>query len=69
MSTFEHTPEDSFDHAPPDPEAVARIFAVLRHHFAPEQPRRWDDLHPWEQALLVFVFAALLARLRREGEI
>lgn len=60
-------PDDLFDDAPPDPEAVARIYAALRHRFAPDQPRRWEDLHPWERALLLYVFVELVARLRREG--
>ena len=70
MSSFgDMTAEDSHDPtAEADPEAVARIFVLIRHQLASDHPE-WDHLHPWERALLVFVFAALLARLKREGSV
>jgi hypothetical protein len=69
MSTFGDFDElDPCDTDPPDPEATARIFVALLHDLAPQgRVRDIDLLDPWEKALLVFAFAALLARLRREG--
>jgi hypothetical protein len=70
MSDFgDATPEDSFDPtAPPDPEAVARIFVELERFVTSDPTRRtFDELHEFERAMLVFAFALLLARLKREG--
>jgi hypothetical protein len=60
--------DDAFDTAPADPEATARIFVDLLIKLSGDNTRkRLDDLHPFERALYVFAFAALLERLRREG--
>jgi hypothetical protein len=71
MSDFgDRSDEDSLDIDAPDPEAVARIFLLLEWQLSGDDQRPlFDDLHPFERALLVFAFAALLARLRREGTI
>jgi hypothetical protein len=64
------TEDDSFDSDPPDPEAVARIFLLTERQVTGDDNRpELDELHPWERAMLVFAFAVLLARLRREGGI
>jgi hypothetical protein len=59
-------PRDVVDTAPADPEATARAFVRLRHALAPDHGT-WDELHPFERALLVFTLAALLDLLRRQG--
>lgn len=61
------TDDDSVDTADFDPEAVARIFLELQIELSGDPTRvRLDELHPYEKALLIFAFAVLLARLKRE---
>lgn len=71
MSTFgDYEPDDSLATDGPDFEAVARIFVELERRLSGDETRpRFNDLHPWQRALLVYAFAALLARLKREGVI
>jgi hypothetical protein len=60
--------DDVVDTADADPEAVARLFYREARRLSGDDTRPlFDDLHEWERALVVFVFAALLLRLRREG--
>jgi len=62
------TDDDAVDSAPPDAEALARRFYAERHRLAPDPTRAasLDDLHPFERALVVYVFAVLIVRLARE---
>jgi hypothetical protein len=62
------TPDDSADTAPPDGEALARLYLAERRRVTgdPDQPATLEALHPWERAALLFVFAAIAARLIRE---
>ena len=68
MSDFgDLTPDDVVDTAPPDPEVLARMFYEEARRLSKDASRpRFDDLHPWERALVLFVFAAIIARLVRE---
>lgn len=71
MSDFgDIEPDDIFDTDEPDPAAVARIFVMEERTVTGDDERpTFDELHPWEQAMLIYAFARLLARLRREGAI
>lgn len=62
------TDDDVFDPSDLDPEAVARIFLELQIELSGDPTRvRLDELHPYERALLIFAFATLILRLRKEG--
>ncbi len=69
MSTFgDFDPDDAADIAAPDGEALARLFVILRKRMSgdPDQPATLDECHPFERALLLYVFTALAARLADE---
>lgn len=61
-------PDDLLDAADPDPEALARFFVREQRRLSGDvsRPLDLDHLHPYERALLLFVFAAIIAKLKRE---
>jgi len=61
------TPDDVVDSAPPDPEALARLFARERRRIADDDYYPdFDEMHDYEKALHVFVFAAIIDKIARE---
>lgn len=60
--------DDVVDTAPPDPEALARFFTAAQRRLSRDEtrPATFDDLHPFERALLLFVFAEVIEKLVRE---
>lgn len=69
MSDFgDFEPDDALDIADPDPEALARFFVREQRRLSGDnnRPPTFDELHPFEQALLLFVLASLIAKLKRE---
>lgn len=62
------TDDDVVDTDDPNPEALARFFYDERHRIAPDPKREssLDKLKPQERALVIFVFAAIIAKLKRE---
>jgi hypothetical protein len=61
-------PEDVVDTDDPSPEALARFFYSERHRIAPDSLRdvSLDELSDQEKALVIFVFAAIVGKLKRE---
>jgi hypothetical protein len=61
-------PDDVVDTDDPHPEALARFFYKERHRIAPDAHRvaDIDELSPEEKALAIFVFAAIIALLKRQ---
>ena len=69
MSTFgDWTEDDSADTALPDGEALARLFVILCRQVTGDgnRPKTLDEVEATERAMLLFVFALVAARLRRE---
>ena len=61
------TPDDATDPDEPDPEALARRFLQDERDLSGDTTRPlFDDLHPFAKALLLFAFARLIARIKRE---
>lgn len=68
MSDFgDLEPDDVVDSAPPDPEALARLFYREARRLSGDNTRpEFDDLPELERVPALFVFAAIIARLQRE---
>ena len=69
MSDFgDLTDDDVVDTDTPDPEALARLFYVIRHELAPDKKRKasLDDEPELIRVLMIFVFAAIIEKLKRE---
>lgn len=69
MSEFgDFEPDDAADTAHPDGEALARLFVIERRRATGDsnQPAVLEDVPRLERIMLLFVFAAIAARLRDE---
>lgn len=68
MTFGDWEPADSTDTDHPDGEALARIFVALCRAVTGDthRPERLEDVEPRERAMLLYVFALLADRLRRE---
>jgi hypothetical protein len=63
-------PGDLADTDPPDPLTLARMIVRLERALSGDaaRPAELEDMHPFEQALRVYVIAAVIARLVREWQ-
>ena len=61
-------PADAVDTDPPDPLAVARLMVRLERQLSGDdnRPATFEQLHPFERALRLYVLAVVIAKLRRE---
>lgn len=60
-------PDDVLDPTPPDPAVLAREFIENERDLSKDDHRpHWDDLHPFEQALVIFALAMMIEKLKRQ---
>jgi len=61
-------PADAVDTDPPDPLALARLIVSLERAYSrdPDRAATFEELHPFERALRLYVIADVIGRLTRQ---